>query len=62
MKIEPNLNIAECIISYFIMMAVIVIGVFAGQYWFAALGFLFFLRGITGWCPLKTYLNEHKSA
>ncbi len=53
MKIEPNLSIGECVVSYFLMMAVIIIGGFIGQWWLAGFGLLLFLRGITGFCAIK---------
>jgi hypothetical protein len=53
MKIEPNLSIGECVVSYFLMMAVIIGAGFIGQWWIAGFGLLFFLRGITGFCAVK---------
>jgi Protein of unknown function (DUF2892) len=53
MKIEPNLSIGECVVSYFLMMAVIIIGGFIGQWWLAGFGLILFLRGITGFCAIK---------
>jgi len=58
MKIEPNLSIQECVVSYFLMMAVIIIGGFTGQWWLAALGLPLFLRGITGFCAIKSMLQR----
>ena len=61
MKFEYNLSITECVLSYLIMMLVIVIAIFSGQSWLAFLGLPFFLRGLLGWCPLKTWLHSQSS-
>ncbi len=60
MKFEYNLSVGEVVASFLMMMAVVIIGLFSHQYWLAALGFPLFLRGLLGWCPLKTYLNSRK--
>lgn len=60
MKFEYNLSIAECVYSFLMMMAVILIGGFTGQVWLMLLGLPLFLRGITGWCPLKTFLHSNR--
>lgn len=60
MKFEYNLSIGEIIASFLLMMAVVIVGIFTHQYWLVALGFPLFLRGLLGWCPLKTYLNSRK--
>ena len=57
MKFEYNLSMAEIIISYLLMMAVIVVGIFSGLNWLAFLALPLFLRGLLGWCPLKSYLH-----
>lgn len=57
MKFEYNLSMTEIIISYLLMMAIIMIGIFSGQSWLAVLGLPLFLRGLLGWCPLKTFLR-----
>jgi len=62
MKFEYNLSISEIVISYLLMMAVIVIGIFSGQSWLAVLGLPFFLRGLMGWCPLKSLLQQGKTS
>lgn len=61
MKFEYNLSMAEVIISYLLMMAVIMTGIFTGQSWLAVLGLPLFLRGLLGWCPLKTFLRGPSS-
>lgn len=60
MKIEPNLSLQECVVTYFLMMAVIIAGGFTGQWWLAALGLPLFLRGITGFCAVKSFLSQKK--
>jgi len=60
MQFEYNLSVVEVIVSFLLMMAVVITGLFTHQYWLAALGFPLFLRGLLGWCPLKTYLNSRK--
>ncbi|MBK8966541.1 MAG: DUF2892 domain-containing protein [Lewinellaceae bacterium] len=62
MKFEYNLSVGECVLSFFMMMAVIVLGIFTGQYWLAAFGFPLFLRGLLGWCPLKSFLQNQRAA
>ena len=57
MKFEYNLSLAEVVVSYLLMMAVIVIGIFSGQTWLTILGLPLFLRGLMGWCPLKSFLR-----
>lgn len=57
MKFEYNLSMPEIIISYLLMMAIIMVGIFTGQSWLAILGLPLFLRGLLGWCPLKTLLH-----
>lgn len=61
MKFEPNLSIGECVVSYFLMMAVIIIAGFIGQWWIAGFGLLLFLRGITGFCAIKAMLSTSKA-
>lgn len=61
MKFEYNLSVAECVQSFLLMMAAIVIGGFTGQTWLMLLGLPLFLRGIIGWCPLKTFLQQQKA-
>lgn len=62
MKFEYNLSMAEIIASFLLMMAVIVIGIFSGQTWLAVFGLPLFLRGLLGWCPLKSFLQANKHA
>jgi hypothetical protein len=61
MNFEPNLTIGECVVSYFLMMAVIILAGFIGQWWIAGFGLLLFLRGITGFCALKALRNTSKA-
>ncbi|TNE62134.1 MAG: DUF2892 domain-containing protein [Bacteroidetes bacterium] len=58
MKFEYNLSIGECVMSFFLMMAVIILGISTGQVWLTVLGLPLFLRGLLGWCPLKTFLHS----
>lgn len=58
MSFEYNLSLAEIIISYLLMMAVIFIGIFSGQNWICFFALPLFMRGLMGWCPLKTYLSK----
>ena len=58
MKFEFNLSLTEIIVSYLLMMAIIFIGIFSGLNWLCILALPMFLRGLTGWCPLKTYLSH----
>ena len=61
MSFEPNLTIGECVASYFLMMAVIIVAGFIGQWWIAGFGLLFFLRGITGFCAVKAMMSAQKA-
>lgn len=58
MNFEFNLSMTEIILSYLAMMIVIFIGLFSGQNWLCFLALPLFLRGLTGWCPLKTWLKK----
>lgn len=60
MKFEYNLSLTEVIVSYLLMMTVIFVAIFSGNSWLAILALPLFLRGLLGWCPLKTFLNSHK--
>lgn len=60
MNFEYNLSLAEIVVSYLMMMGVIFIGIFSGQSWFCIFALPLFLRGLMGWCPLKTYLKKSK--
>ncbi len=57
MKFEYNLSMTEIILSYLLMMAVIIVGIFTGLNWLAFLALPLFLRGLMGWCPLKSFLH-----
>lgn len=57
MNFEYNLSLAEIVVSYLLMMAVIFIGLFSGQTWLCFFALPLFLRGLMGWCPLKTFLK-----
>ena len=61
MKFEYNLSVGECVLSFFMMMAVIILGIFTGQIWLAVFGLPLFSRGLLGWCPLKTFLQSKKN-
>ncbi len=61
MNFEYNLSLAEIVVSYLLMMGVIFIGIFSGQSWFCFFALPLFLRGLMGWCPLKTYLKKSKA-
>ncbi len=62
MKFEFNLSVSEIIVSYLLMMAVIVGAGFSGYWIVALLALPLFLRGLTGWCPIKTILKNSKTA
>lgn len=60
MKIEYfEANWDTVIIRFFLMMGAIIGGIFAGQYWLAALGLPLFLSAIMG---VKITKNEKKEA
>lgn len=61
MKFEFNLSISEIVVTYVVMLLVIVIAGFSGHWGFAVLGLPLFLRGLMGWCPLKTFLKNQKN-
>ncbi|MBX2893468.1 MAG: DUF2892 domain-containing protein [Saprospiraceae bacterium] len=58
MKFEFNLSMTEIIVSYLLMMLIIFIGLFSGMTWLCFLALPMFLRGLMGWCPLKTWLRQ----
>ncbi len=49
-----ELNFAQMLIRYYLMMMVIVIAGFSGQWWLAGLGFFLFLGAIMGAKLTKT--------
>lgn len=59
MKFEFNLTMTEIILSYLMMMGVIFIGLFSGMNWLCFFALPLFLRGLMGWCPLKTLLTKN---
>lgn len=62
MKFEFNLSISEIVVTYVVMMVVIFIAGFSGHWRLAIVGLPLFLRGLMGWCPIKTLLNSRKEA
>jgi hypothetical protein len=58
MKFEFNLSLTEIIVSYLLMMGVIFVGLFSGMNWLCFLALPLFLRGLTGWCPMKSLLRK----
>lgn len=62
MKFEFNLSISEIVVNYVLMMVVIFIAGFSGHWGLAIVGLPLFLRGLMGWCPIKTLLNNQKEA
>lgn len=61
MKFEFNLSISEIIINYAIMMAVIIGAGFSGFWLLGLLALPLFIRGLSGWCPVKTILKNSKT-
>lgn len=61
MKFEYNLSLPEVVVSYLLMMAVVIAGIFTGQAWLTVLALPLFLRGLLGWCPLKSFLHRHST-
>lgn len=56
-----ELNFATMLIRYYLMMAIIIIGGFTGQWWLAIVGFLFFLGAIMG-VSFKKEMKKDKEA
>ena len=56
-----NISVSTIVIRFFIMMAVIITGVFTGQYWLVVLGLPIFLSGILG-IGFKTKNKDVKDA
>jgi len=56
-----NISVSTIVIRFFIMMAVIIAGVFTGQYWLVVLGLPIFLSGMLG-IGFKTKEKEVKDA
>jgi len=61
MKFEFNLPVDEIIYNYLIMMGVIVVAGFSGYWGLALLALPLFLRGLIGWCPIKTILKNSRT-
>jgi hypothetical protein len=62
MKFEFNLSFGEIVFNYILMMAVIIVAGFIGQWWLALIALPLFLRGLSGWCPVKTMLKNTRKA
>ncbi len=62
MKFEFNLTVNEIIYNYLIMMAVIIGAGFSGFWALGLLALPLFLRGLIGWCPVKTILKNSRMA
>ena len=56
-----NISVSTIVIRFFIMMAVIIAGVFTGQYWLVVLGLPIFLSGMLG-IGFKTKNEDVKDA
>ncbi|MCC6725578.1 MAG: hypothetical protein IT258_13810 [Saprospiraceae bacterium] len=54
-----ELNFAQMLIRYYLMMMVIIIAGFIGQWWLAGLSFFIFLSALTG---AKLYESRKKAA
>lgn len=57
-----ELNFAQMLIRYYLMMMVIIIAGFSGQWWIAGLAFFIFLGAIMGAKFSKNKAEEQKSA
>ena len=55
---EYNISIGEAVLRYVLMMAIVILAGFTGQWYFALLALPIFLTAITGWCPLKTLFQN----
>jgi hypothetical protein len=58
MKFEFNLSVGEVVVNYVVMMFLIIAAGFTSQWWLALFALPLFLRGLTGWCPVKTMLKN----
>lgn len=56
-----ELNFAQMLIRYYLMMMVIIVAGFIGQWWLAGLGFFIFLGAIMGAKLGKTKKNEKEA-
>ena len=60
MNFNLNLNFAEVIMRYAVLMAIIIVAGALHQYWMVIPAMLVFLTAILGWCPVKETLGKIK--
>lgn len=58
MKFEYNLSITEVVVTFVTMILVVLIGGFTQQWWLMFFALPLFLRGLLGWCPVKSLFNQ----
>lgn len=57
-----NVSVSEAIVRYFVMMALIVVGVFTGWWVLAVVALPVFLTALTGMCPVKRLFQKAAAA
>jgi hypothetical protein len=57
MHLEPNMNMAESLSRYGIMMIPVIVGGLLGNLWIMLLGLPIFLTAISAYCPLYQVLG-----
>lgn len=57
-----NVSFGEAIVRYFVMMLLIIVGVFTGWWVLAVVALPVFLTALTGMCPVKRYFQKAKTA
>lgn len=55
---DSNLSMSEIITRYFLMMAFVMVAGFSGMWWIAILALPTFLSAISGFCPIKYFLQK----
>ena len=56
-----NVSVSEAIVRYFVMMLLIIVGVFTGWWVLAVIALPVFLTALTGMCPVKRYFQKAKT-
>lgn len=54
---QYNMSIADIVIRYVLMMALVITGGLMGNLWIMVLGLPFFLAAILGYCPIYGILG-----
>lgn len=57
-----NVSFGEAIVRYFVMMLLIIVGVFTGWWVLTVIALPVFLTALTGMCPVKRFFQKTATA